>query len=170
MKRHLLTLSLALLTTPALAQSRPFRMTLGGSTAKTRDLFWFGASLDTKRLTPQRTLSFYAESAFSLGSGSGTSVDPNAPPSAATIDGFDGVGFSVRQSRGYGWVGVGLGSYLTTFSGGGAGGGAGTRKRTELGGKVFAGVGGGLYFTELTLTLPSVTQAIQAGISVGFRL
>ncbi|MBB6051825.1 hypothetical protein [Armatimonas rosea] len=166
MKSHLLALSLALLTTPALAQSRPFRMTLGGSTAPTRDLFWFGASLDTKRLTPQRTLSLYAESAFSLGSGSGTSADPNAPPSAETMDGFGGVGFSVRQSRGYGWVGVGLGSYLTTFSGGGAG----TRKRTELGGKVFAGVGGGLYFTELTLTLPSVTQPVQAGISVGFRL
>jgi hypothetical protein len=167
MKNSLLALSIALLATPALAQSRPFRMTLGGSKAPTRDLFWLGASLDTKRLTPQRTLSLYAESAFSLdGSGSDTSVNPSAPPPAATMNGFGGVGLSLRQSRGYGWIGVGLGSYITTFSRQGAD----EIVRRGLGGKVFAGVGGGLYFTEVTLTMPPVAQRAFVGISVGFRL
>jgi hypothetical protein len=171
MKSHLLALSLALLAAPALAQSRPFRMTLGASAAPTKDvrysddLVYLGLSLDVKRLTPQRTLSLYAESGFTF-SGSGNAYVVPAPPSPTYLTGFGGVGLSLRQSRGYGWIGVGLGSYLTTFSGGGAV----EIQRLGLGGKVFAGVGGGLYFTEVTLTVPPAAKQAYMGISVGFRL
>ncbi|WP_395093063.1 hypothetical protein [Armatimonas sp.] len=166
MKNALLTtISCTILTSPALAQPRPFRLTLGGAVAPAADTLWIGLSLDAKRLANHRTLSLYADSAFGLGGGCGASINLNAPPSN-TYAGFEGVGFSLRQSRRSGWVGAGLGRYATHFSE------CGTRDRSRagLGAKAFVGTGGGLYFTELTLTVPSVAKHTRASISVGFRL
>ncbi|WP_309711741.1 hypothetical protein [Armatimonas sp.] len=165
MKSLLLALSFTLLATPALAQPRPFRMTLGGAIAPAADTLWLGLSLDTKRLPQNRTLSLYADSAFSLGGGCGGSINLSAPPSN-TYAGFEGIGVSLRQSGRSGWVGAGLGGYTTHFSECGVR----DRKHAGLGAKIFVGTGGGLYFTELTLTVPSVAKHSRVSVGVGFRL
>ena len=72
----------------------------------------------------------------------------------------------MRQPWGKGWAGAGLGSYKTYF----ADCVNLDHRVTGLGGKIFAGFGGGLYFTEATLTVPSVPRYSQVSITVGFRL
>ena len=167
MKNFLLAamIGLTLLSSPALAQSRPLRLTLGGGQLTGNGTFHLGLSLDAKRLPLNRVLSVYADSNFTLGFGCGAVFIPNAPPST-TYSGMESFGVSVRQPWGKGWSGVGMGSYTTHFSDCGTA----DRKVGGLGGKVFAGIGGGFYFTEVALTLPSATKYLQTSISVGFRL
>ena len=158
-------IGLTLLSSSALAQSRPFRLTLGGGQLTGHGTFHLGLSLDAKRLPFNRVLSAYTDSNFTLGFGCGAVILPNAPP-ATTYSGMESVGVSVRQPWGKGWSGVGMGSYTTHFSDCGIT----DRKVGGLGGKVFAGIGGGLYFAEVALTLPSATTYLQTSISVGIRL
>ena len=166
MKKNLLTvISCVLLTSPALAQSRPLRLTLGGAKTSASDTVLFGLSMDAKWLPKNRMLSLYADSGFTTGFGCAAVFIPNAPPST-TYSGMESFGVSVRQPWGKGWSGVGMGSYTTHFSDCGTA----DRKVGGLGGKVFAGIGGGFYFTEVALTLPSATKYLQTSISVGFRL
>ena len=165
MKLFLTAISLALVATPALAQSRPFRLMLGGAKTPASDTVLLGLSVDAKRLPKNRMLSFYADSGFTTGFGCGTSIALN-PQLAREYAGFESVGVSVRQPWKSGWLGLGVGSYSTHFDG------CNTiaHRVGGLGGKAFLGWGGGLYFTEAALTLPSVTKYLQASISVGFRL
>lgn len=161
----LAALSLSCIAHPALAQPRPFRLTLGGALTPGTDTGWLGLSLDVKRLRQGRTLSVFGDSGFTLGFGCGTSVLPGAPP-ADRYAGMEGYGLSLRQPYKQGWLGVGVGGYRTFFSDCGAV----DRTVTGMGAKLFAGVGGGLYFSEVTLTVPSVPRYSQLAVTVGLRL
>ena len=161
-------LVLALLSTPTLAQNRPFRLTV--TLIPKNTLYGQGGgglSLDIKQKAlsvPGSILSIFydgrSHEGINCGAGSGSSSG-----SDNHLGGFSGYGLSLRKTLGNQlWGGMGLGNYVTEYVS------CGTQSSRGPGGKVFVGVGQGLLFTELTATNSGVLKNTQFSLSIGVRL
>ena len=146
------------------AQSRPFRVQIGGNYAA------FGSiSLDVKK-NPGRSqvFSLYVEKLMSVGYGGGYDFDPTRIPIPATrLDSFDSIGVSVRRPiKRDTWVGVGLGGYTRHYRDSGSL----DRNVTGIGGKVFIGYGRGTMIAEVSVVAPANLKDAALEYTVGLRL
>jgi hypothetical protein len=169
MKSLITLFCLTLLTSPALAQSRPFRLMLGGSNLTGgANAFSESYSLDIK--APRRKkemLSLYHDSYTGAGFGCVAVVLPGPRPPAQRLDSFSGWGISLRQPLTKNtYSGLGLGGYLTRFRDCNAQ----SRNQQRIGGKLFVGVGSGLFLSELAVTSPGALRNTQLSLSLGVRL
>jgi hypothetical protein len=162
--KALLCAVVSLFSLPAFSQTRPIRLTAGAAGGSSGSLM-MGLSVDGKNLPKQRTLSLYADAAFTLGFGCAAVVIENPLP-ATEFEGYTSFGVSLRQNLQCCWFGVGIGSYQVHF------GGCSTRERSRmgLGGKLFAGVGQGVFLSEFSVVVPSEIRQLQLGLTVGLRL